>query len=179
MSSSVNCSQNNDTSIVCLGGFCPDITDAKLRSEIGRSHNWNYLSLRNCTQITEAGLRVILNLHSLPQMSGVILAGCSQFTEMTLVEILLHNPFLEFLDLSNCTKITDVGLKVVLTSKPWPCLQWIDLTGCHQITDQTRMEITRHLKNLDIFFMLRGIAIHPDYSGQVIPIRNPEVLQKP
>uniref|UniRef100_A0A671F0I1 F-box and leucine rich repeat protein 13 n=1 Tax=Rhinolophus ferrumequinum TaxID=59479 RepID=A0A671F0I1_RHIFE len=83
-----------DASIVKLSECCP---------------NLNYLSLRNCENLTDLGIKCIVNIFSLV---SVDLSGTDISNEG--LTILSRHKKLKELSLSECYKITDIGIQVRL-----------------------------------------------------------------
>ncbi|KAF6301675.1 F-box and leucine rich repeat protein 13 [Rhinolophus ferrumequinum] len=82
-----------DASIVKLSECCP---------------NLNYLSLRNCENLTDLGIKCIVNIFSLV---SVDLSGTDISNEG--LTILSRHKKLKELSLSECYKITDIGIQVL------------------------------------------------------------------
>ncbi|XP_002919716.2 dynein regulatory complex subunit 6 [Ailuropoda melanoleuca] len=109
-----NCIQLSDVSIVKLSERCP---------------NLNYLSLRNCEYVTELGIEYIVNIFSL---LSIDLSGTHISDEGLM--ILSRHKKLKELSLSECYKITDVGIQAFC--KGSLILEHLDVSYCPQLTDE-------------------------------------------
>ncbi|XP_025729030.1 F-box and leucine-rich repeat protein 13 [Callorhinus ursinus] len=109
-----NCIHLSDISIVKLSERCP---------------NLNYLSLRNCEYLTDLGIEYIVNIFSL---LSVDLSGTHISNEGLM--ILSRHKKLKELSLSECYKITDVGIQAFC--KGSLILEHLDVSYCPQLTDE-------------------------------------------
>ncbi|XP_059252962.1 F-box and leucine-rich repeat protein 13 isoform X1 [Mustela nigripes] len=109
-----NCIHLSDVSIVKLSERCP---------------NLNYLSLRNCEYLTDLGIEYMVNIFSL---LSVDLSGTHISNEGLM--ILSRHKKLKELSLSECYKITDVGITAFC--KGSLILEHLDVSYCPQLTDE-------------------------------------------
>ncbi|XP_024413841.3 F-box and leucine-rich repeat protein 13 isoform X2 [Desmodus rotundus] len=109
-----NCIQLGDASIVKLPECCPHL---------------NYLSLRNCKHVTDGGIESIINIFSL---ISVDLSGTSISNEGLM--ILSRHKKLKELSLSECDKITNIGIQAFC--KGSLILEHLDVSYCPQLSDE-------------------------------------------
>lgn len=89
-------------------------------------------------------------LNKLCRLQTLNLSGCSEITDVGL-KVAVHFPELVALDLSHCQKITDSGLLAVGASNG--CLESINLSYCEQLTDGGILNLAKllpRLRRLDI-----------------------------
>ncbi|XP_006775010.1 PREDICTED: F-box/LRR-repeat protein 13 [Myotis davidii] len=134
-----NCIQVGDASILRLAERCP---------------NLNYLSLRNCEQLTDSGVEYIINIYSLisldlsgtyvsnkglstlsrhKKLKELSLSECYEFTNYGIQVFCRVSQILEQLDVSYCTQLSDE----FITTLSIYCLNltFLSIAGCTQITD--------------------------------------------
>jgi len=104
------------------------------------------LNLRNCNQITDAGLNA---LRRLPLLRSVNLRNCTKITDAG-IEILSALPKIEDVDLSFMDQITDAGLGHLTKATT---LRRLILNWCHLITAVGLLQLRQacpHLSELSI-----------------------------
>nr|XP_023400426.1 F-box/LRR-repeat protein 13 [Loxodonta africana] len=109
-----NCIHLGDASIVRLSERCP---------------NLNYLNLRNCEHLTDLGIEHIVNIFSLVSvdLSGTVISNEGLMT-------LSRHKKLKELSLSECYKITDMGIQAFC--KGSLILEHLDVSYCPQLSDE-------------------------------------------
>ncbi|KAM4874604.1 F-box and leucine-rich repeat protein 13 isoform 2-T2 [Thomomys bottae] len=134
-----NCVLLGDSSVVKMAERCP---------------NLHYLSLRNCDHLTDQGLEYIVNIFSLVSVdiSGTVICNeglsilskhkklkeltiseCYKITDVGIQGFCKNAPFLEHLDVSHCTQLTDDIMKTVAIYCAY--LTSLSIAGCPKITD--------------------------------------------
>ncbi|MBZ3887113.1 F-box/LRR-repeat protein 13 [Sciurus carolinensis] len=121
---------------------CKGITDGSLKSLSPLKHltvlnlancvscrNLNYLSLRNCEQLTDQGIEHIVNIFSLISLD---LSGTVISNEGLIVLSRLKK--LKELSLSECYRITDFGIQAFCKSSV--ILEHLDVSYCLQLSDE-------------------------------------------
>ncbi|XP_040591137.1 dynein regulatory complex subunit 6 isoform X3 [Mesocricetus auratus] len=108
-----NCSLLGDVSVVRLSERCP---------------NLHYLSLRNCEHLTDLAIEYIASMLSL---ISIDLSGTSISNEG--LTILSRHRKLKELSLSECTNITDLGIRTYC--KTSMNLEHLDVSYCSQLSD--------------------------------------------
>ncbi|XP_019306809.1 dynein regulatory complex subunit 6 [Panthera pardus] len=109
-----NCIHLGDASIMKLSECCP---------------NLNYLSLRNCEHLTDLAIEYVVNIFSLV---SVDLSGTNISNE-GLMTLSRHKKLKE-LSLSECYKITDVGIQAFC--KGSLILEHLDVSYCSQLSNE-------------------------------------------
>ncbi|XP_054420324.1 F-box and leucine-rich repeat protein 13 [Pteronotus mesoamericanus] len=121
-----NCILLSDASFVRLPECCP---------------NLNYLNLRNCESVTDAGVEYIINIFSLISLD---LSGTSISNESLM--ILSRHKKLKELSLSECHKITDAGIQAFC--KGSLILEHLDVSYCSQLSDEFIRVLAYYCLNL-------------------------------
>jgi hypothetical protein len=84
------------------------------------------------------------------------LAGCSQIPEANLIQFFeLSGNFLETVDLSFCSQVTDELLFTLGRQKKTPKLQVLKLKGCHQVSDGGILSVTSGCSELTTLDLMR------------------------
>ncbi|KAF6085843.1 F-box and leucine rich repeat protein 13 [Phyllostomus discolor] len=109
-----NCTQLGDAAIEKLPECCP---------------NLNYLNLRNCEYVTDTGIESIINIFSLV---SVDLSG-TRISNKGLMILSRHKKLKE-LSLSECNKITNIGIQAFC--KGSLILEHLDVSYCPQLSDE-------------------------------------------
>ncbi|XP_023363192.1 F-box/LRR-repeat protein 13 [Otolemur garnettii] len=107
---------------------CVQLTDFSAMKLSDRCYNLNYLSLRNCEHLTDGGLEYIVNILSLV---SVDLSGTKISDEGLL--ILSKHKKLKELSLSECYKITDIGIQAFCRFSL--TLEYLDVSYCSRLSD--------------------------------------------
>ncbi|XP_008149545.3 LOW QUALITY PROTEIN: dynein regulatory complex subunit 6 [Eptesicus fuscus] len=133
---------------------CIQVGDATIQRLSERCQNLNYLSLRNCEQLTDSGVEYILNIYSLisldlsgtnisneglstlsrhKKLKELSLSECYQFNNYGIQVFCKVSQILEHLDVSYCTQLTDE----FITTLSIYCLKltFLSIAGCTKITD--------------------------------------------
>ncbi|XP_011363511.1 F-box/LRR-repeat protein 13 [Pteropus vampyrus] len=121
-----NCINLGDASIVKLSERCP---------------NLNYLSLRNCEHLTDLGIEYIVNI---PNLVSVDLSGTDISNEGLM--ILSRHRKLKDLSLSECYKITDIGIQAFC--KGSLILEHLDVSYCQQLSNEIIKALAIYCSNL-------------------------------
>lgn len=136
---------------LCLSR-CHEITDQSLIHLAGSCHQLRFLGLNDCINLTDSGFYVLTQNCKL--LENLDLEDCSQITDQTLLYLTNNCSNLKRLALSHCDKITDEGIKYIGNSETY-CLslQYLELDNCTQLTDTSMDHLTycKHLKRLDIY----------------------------
>ncbi|CAK7307873.1 Dynein regulatory complex subunit 6 [Vulpes lagopus] len=111
---------------------CIHLSDASIVKLSERCSNLNYLSLRNCEYLTDLGIEHIVYIFSLV---SVDLSGTNISNE-GLMTLSRHKKLKE-LSLSECYKITDVGIQTKKAfCKGSLILEHLDVSYCPQLSDE-------------------------------------------
>uniref|UniRef100_A0A287DAA7 F-box and leucine-rich repeat protein 13 n=1 Tax=Ictidomys tridecemlineatus TaxID=43179 RepID=A0A287DAA7_ICTTR len=107
---------------------CMQLGDASIVKLSERCRNLNYLSLRNCEQLTDQGIEYIVNIFSLVSLdlSGTVISNEG------LIMLSRHKKLKE-LSLSECYKITDLGIQAFCKNSV--LLEHLDVSYCLQLSD--------------------------------------------
>uniref|UniRef100_A0A8D1EI01 F-box/LRR-repeat protein 15-like leucin rich repeat domain-containing protein n=1 Tax=Sus scrofa TaxID=9823 RepID=A0A8D1EI01_PIG len=132
---------------------CIHLGDASMAKLSERCSNLNYLNLRNCEHLTDLAIEYIVNIFSLV---SVDLSGTDISNEGLM--ILSRHRKLKELSLSECDRITDIGIQIsdsameILSAK---ChyLHILDISGCILLTDKMLEDIQMGCKQLRILKM--------------------------
>ncbi|XP_033049565.1 dynein regulatory complex subunit 6 isoform X3 [Trachypithecus francoisi] len=133
-----NCVQLSDASVMKLSERCP---------------NLNYLSLRNCDHLTAQGIGYIVNIFSLVSID---LSGTDISNEG--LNVLSRHKKLKELSVSECYRITDVGIQITdsameMLSAKCHYLHILDISGCVLLTDEILEDLQIGCKQLRILKM--------------------------
>ncbi|CAK6434607.1 unnamed protein product [Pipistrellus nathusii] len=138
---------------------CIQLGDATIQKLSERCQNLNYLSLRNCENLTDNGFEFIINIYSLisldlsgtnisnegllklsrhKKLKELSLAECYQFTDHGIQAFCRTSKNLEHLDVSYCTQLSN---EFIVTLSIY-CLEltFLSIAGCTEITDSA-MEV--------------------------------------
>ncbi|XP_047417468.1 dynein regulatory complex subunit 6 [Sciurus carolinensis] len=108
---------------------CLQLGDISIMKLSERCRNLNYLSLRNCEQLTDQGIEHIVNIFSLISLD---LSGTVISNEGLIVLSRLKK--LKELSLSECYRITDFGIQAFCKSSV--ILEHLDVSYCLQLSDE-------------------------------------------
>jgi hypothetical protein len=108
-----------------------------------RFQSLDILMLGYCTNITDAGLPHVAQMHSVKWLSLMV---CPRITDSGLPSLLTMTN-LKALDLRGCPRITDKGLECLATKTNW---QTIMVGGCPQVTEQAVSKLQRALPNAKV-----------------------------
>ncbi|XP_027782093.1 F-box and leucine-rich repeat protein 13 [Marmota flaviventris] len=156
---------------------CMQLGDASIVKLSERCRNLNYLSLRNCEQLTDQGIEYIVNIFSLVSLdlSGTVISNeglimlsrhkklkelslseCYKITDLGIQAFCKNSVLLEHLDVSYCLQLSDDIIKTIAIY--CVCLTSLSIAGCPQITDLAIEMLSakcRYLHILDISGCIR------------------------
>ncbi|KAI5065560.1 hypothetical protein GOP47_0020255 [Adiantum capillus-veneris] len=122
-----------------------DITDDGLLAFLCGSRKLTTLKLSGCANVTDRAISAITQQCG-QNLRTLILDGCKLLSDKTLTAISSHCPFLEDLDVSECT-ISDTGLKV-LVDDAGQMLTSLNFSGCGGISDRILPSIYKNCDSL-------------------------------
>ncbi|XP_005863050.2 PREDICTED: F-box/LRR-repeat protein 13 [Myotis brandtii] len=140
-----NCTQVGDASILRLAERCP---------------NLNYLSLRNCEQLTDSGVEYIINIYSLISLD---LSG-TNISNKGLSTLSRHKKLKE-LSLSECYEFTNYGIQVFCRVSQ--ILEQLDVSYCTQLSDEFITTLSIYCLNLT-FLSIAGCTKITDSAMEVL-----------
>uniref|UniRef100_A0A8D0VR03 F-box and leucine-rich repeat protein 13 n=1 Tax=Sus scrofa TaxID=9823 RepID=A0A8D0VR03_PIG len=120
---------------------CIHLGDASMAKLSERCSNLNYLSLRNCEHLTDLAIEYIVNIFSLV---SVDLSGTDISNEGLM--ILSRHRKLKELSLSECDRITDIGIQAFC--KGSMILEHLDVSYCPQLSDEIIKALAIYCINL-------------------------------
>lgn len=112
------------------------------------------LNLRNCTGLSNQGVRKLANLSNLTALD---LSGCHLLRNCALKE-LAKLERLEVLNLKNCVKIHDDGMCYLVGAKS---LRRLSLEGCHMVTERG-VACLVDAKSLNTIILGSSLSLHDD-----------------
>ncbi len=100
---------------------CKEVTDRGLAEIAHRCTDLVSLNLKGCVNISNEGVRLMINDHITEQRIGEHLKElnftfCHRLTDAALQTIASNMPGLEGIDLTGCVLVTDVGVQVIANS---------------------------------------------------------------
>ena len=101
-------------------------------------------------------------------LTTLLLSGCEDITDATLIHLTQHCRQIENIDLSGCP-VTDMGLSIL--SLNFPHLHTIVLRKCAHITDAGLLHISRNMPGL-VKLVLSGTSVS-DSVLQALATNNP------
>lgn len=137
-------------SLVSLNlGYCFNITDQGVSHLVASLSALRYVNLGGCVQLTDAGVLTLVS--TCTRLQEIVLAQCKQLTDRSLCH-LADFLWVEDLDISRCSKISDDGIEVMALE--FAGLHRISLTRCSRLTERT-LEVLNlycpHLKTLELY----------------------------
>ncbi|XP_007980620.2 F-box and leucine-rich repeat protein 13 isoform X2 [Chlorocebus sabaeus] len=120
---------------------CVRLSDASVMKLSERCPNLNYLSLRNCDHLTAQGIGYIVNIFSLVSID---LSGTDISNEG--LNVLSKHKKLKELSVSECYRITDVGIQAFCKSSL--ILEHLDVSYCSQLSDMIIKALAIYCINL-------------------------------
>lgn len=128
--------------------YCLCITDRGIARLVASLSSLRYINLAGCVQITNQGVFTLVS--TCTRLQEVILAQCKQLTDKSLC-YLADYLWVEDLDLSHCSKMTDDGIEVIALE--FAGLRSIKLRRCVRLTERTLDVLSMycsHLKEVDV-----------------------------
>lgn len=136
----------------CCLSKCHTITDQSLISLGQFCHHLRTLGLNDCQHVTDNGFQVLAQNCNL--LENLDLEDCALITDQTLYHLTSNCPNLKRLALSHCDKITDEGIKYIGKNvNVSESIQYLELDNCTLLTDAAidHLLSCKHLKRLDIY----------------------------
>lgn len=136
----------------CCLSKCHTITDQALISLSQGCHSLRTLGLNDCQHLTDNGFQLLSQ--SCKLLENLDLEDCTLITDQTLYYLTSNCPNLKRLALSHCDKITDEGIKFIGKSQNVSeSIQYLELDNCTQLTDASidHLLSCKHLRRLDIY----------------------------
>lgn len=136
----------------CCLSKCFAITDQALIDLGSGCTQLRTLGLIGCHQLTDHGFQALTKNCKL--LESLDLEDCVLITDQTLFYLTNNCFYLKRLALSHCDNITDDGIKYIVTSqKSSESIQYLELDNCTQLTDTAidHLISCKHLKQLDIY----------------------------
>ncbi|CAH1783301.1 unnamed protein product [Owenia fusiformis] len=139
---------------------CIRVGDIAIVNIHKRCHNLSYLSLCFCEHISEAGIELLGQTHSLTSLD---LSGCNCGDQG--LSALGNNPRFREVTLSECLNITDLGLQKF--AQQCPDIERLDLSHCQQLTDGAIKNLAFCCRMLNVL-NLSGCKLLTDLSVQYL-----------
>lgn len=124
--------------------FCLNLTDEGMRCLSASLTRLRCINLAGCVQLTDKGVYTLVSTCTMLQ--NVVLAQCKQLTDMSLC-YLTDFLWVEILDLSYCSKITDDGVEVVALE--FSGLHRLKLSYCFRLTARTVDVLRKYCPHLE------------------------------
>ena len=176
--------------------FCSGVGDVGILAVVSRCQTLTRLVLRGCFTATDTSIeRVVI----MPALTHLDMAGLPSVTDIPFLALARSAPSaLTYLDISECSEVTDAGLHGVSTACPhlltlilaecrgitdaampqiaFGCrrLQHIDLTGCAQLTDRTPNALATGCVDLNTVILV-GLDNISDKTLDVLGLRCPRL----
>ncbi|XP_066581369.1 F-box/LRR-repeat protein 7-like [Prorops nasuta] len=103
------------------------------------------LDLSDCHSVEDSGLN--LSLSRMPHLACLYLRRCLRITDTSLVAIASYCSGLKQLSVSDCTKITDFGVRE-LAARLGPSLRYFSVGKCDKVSDAGLLIVARHCYKL-------------------------------
>ncbi len=113
-------------------GYCLNITDQGVGRLVVSLTRLRYVNLAGCVHVTDSGVFKLVS--TCTTLQEVVLAQCKQITDKSLC-YLADFLWVEDLDISHCSKISDDGIEVMALE--FSGLRSISLKRCCRLTDHT------------------------------------------
>lgn len=129
-------------------GYCLNITDQGVALMAASLKRLRYVNLAGCVQLTDEGVLALVS--ACTRLQEVVLAQCKQLTDKSLC-YLADYLWVEELDMSHCSKISDDGIEVIALE--FAGLHRIGLRRCRNLTERTLDVLSLYcplLKQLDL-----------------------------
>lgn len=136
---------------LCLSK-CYTISDQSLMSLGQGCKELRTIGLNDCIHLTDNGFQALA--HNCKLLENLDLEDCALITDQTLLYLSSNCPNLKRLALSHCDKITDEGIRHIgENQKVSESIQYLELDNCTQLTDAAIDHLLncKHLKRLDIY----------------------------
>ncbi|XP_004305130.1 PREDICTED: F-box/LRR-repeat protein 20-like [Fragaria vesca subsp. vesca] len=125
---------------------CSLVTDQVLEAIGSSSCPIRILSLRFCSEITDAGLRFLANGSCSKTMEQLNLSSCREITDDGVL-LLCNMCVLEELDLRYCNQLTDIGGQAISTIRT---LKKLNLDCLFNLTEETFVAVAENCINLEV-----------------------------
>lgn len=129
-------------------GYCMNITDQGLVFLTASLTKLRHINLAGCVQLTDEGVLALVSICT--RLQDVVLAQCKHLTDKSLC-YLADFLWVETLDVSHCSKISDDGIEVLALE--FGGLHSIGLKRCFRLTERTLTVLGMycpHLKQVDL-----------------------------
>ncbi|GMI35290.1 hypothetical protein TrCOL_g2906 [Triparma columacea] len=123
--------------------YCMNLTDRCLDHLSKRCTKLDFVDLTGCVHFTDDGIRKLVS--HCKGIQSLTLARCKRLTDKALCN-LADYLWVEELDISGNTKITDDGIDVI--SMEFAGLIKLNISGCEKITDRGIVSLGLHCRNL-------------------------------
>lgn len=121
---------------------CSNVTRACGRTTILQLQS---LDLSDCHSVEDSGL--ILSLSRMPHLVCLYLRRCARITDSSLVAIASYCASLRQLSVSDCTKVTDFGVRE-LAAHLGSSLRYFSVGKCDRVSDAGLLVVARHCYKL-------------------------------
>lgn len=118
---------------------------------IAPSRNLKHVNLARCHNITDTGLRSLVN--NVPYLEGLQVSKCNELTDASLRALLPTTPFLTHLDIDELDLLTNATLQELAQSPCKDTLQHLCISYCVNLGDSGMLPVVKacqHLTHLDL-----------------------------
>ncbi|CBJ26303.1 Hypothetical leucine rich repeat protein [Ectocarpus siliculosus] len=129
-------------------GYCLNITDKGVARLVASATKLLHINLAGCVQLTDEGVLTLVS--TCTRLQEVVFAQCKHLTDKTLC-YLADFLWVEELDISHCSKVTDDGMEVIAIE--FAGLRSLNLKRCSRLTERTLDVLSMycsHLKHVDL-----------------------------
>lgn len=129
-------------------GYCHSVTEEGVARLVTSLTRLRYINFAGCIQLTDEGVFTLVS--TCTRLQEVILAQCKQLTDKSLC-YLADFLWVEHLDISHCSKISDDGIEVIALE--FAGLRSLILKRCVRLTDRSLDVLSMycsHLKQVDL-----------------------------
>lgn len=129
-------------------GYCHDITGDGVARLVTSLTKLRYINFAGCIRLTDEGVFTLVS--TCTRLQEVVLSQCKQLTDKSLC-YLADFLWVEHLDMSHCSKISDDGIEVIALE--FAGLRSIILKRCVRLTERTLDVLSMycsHLKQVDL-----------------------------
>lgn len=130
-------------------GYCLNITDTGVAHLAASLTRLRYVNFAGCVQLTDEGVLTLAS--TCTRLQEIVLAQCKQLTDKSLC-YLADFLWVEDLDISHCSKISDDGVEIVALE--FVGLQRLILSWCSRLTERVLDVLSTycpHLKTLELY----------------------------